>query len=82
MSLVEEGDDFVASLEAVDVAADGFNNAGAVGGGDNVVLDGEGVFTLRDDEVAVVEGGALDWGFGQLGFSNFELDGAGKRVYI
>jgi hypothetical protein len=63
VGLVEEGEDFVAFLEAVDVAANGFDNASTVGGGDDVVLDGEGVFTLRDDEVAVVEGGALDWGF-------------------
>lgn len=60
MALVEEGDDFIARLEARDVRADGDDGACAVRTRDNGRGEREGVFALWDDEVAVVEGYALD----------------------
>lgn len=59
--LVEEGQDFVAFGEAGHAAADGFDGAGAVGGGDHVGGLREGVEAFDDGQVAVVEGGAVDW---------------------
>lgn len=74
VALVEEEHDLVARLELCDVLAAGFDDTGAIGGGDDVLAEGKGVFALRDDQVAVVEGGALDLkrGFvsGRLPFSN------------
>jgi hypothetical protein len=48
-------------LEACDVLADGLDCAGAVGSWDDVVLHGEGVHALGDDEIAVVERRGVDW---------------------
>jgi hypothetical protein len=61
VALVEEHDDFVAGLEAGYAGADGEDGAGAVGAGDYAVFDGEGVFALGDYDVAVVEGGGVDF---------------------
>lgn len=61
MALVEESDDLVAGLEAGDARADGLDGAGAVGAGDHAGLFGEWVFALGNDEIAVVEGGGVDW---------------------
>lgn len=69
MRLVEESDDLVAGLEAGDALADGLDDAGAVGAGDYTVLDGEGIFAFRDDEVAVVEGGGVDCGEAMLAYA-------------
>ena len=63
MALVELRDYFVADLEAVDFVADGFDHACTVGAGDYAVGLGEGVAAFGDDEVAVVEGCAVDWWF-------------------
>lgn len=60
VALVEEGEDFVALLEASHAGADGFDYARAVGGGDNGDVQGEGVEAFDDGEVAVVEGGGVD----------------------
>lgn len=62
VALVEESDDLVSGLELVDVGADGFDDTGAVRGGDYTVTLGEGVETLGNDQVTVVEGGAVDCG--------------------
>lgn len=59
--LVEEGQDFVAFGEAGYAGPDGFDGAGAVGGGDHVGGLREGVEAFDDGEVAVVQGGAVDW---------------------
>jgi hypothetical protein len=61
VALVEEGEDFVALLEAGHAGADGFDHTGAVGGGDDGGLQGEGVEAFDDGQVAVVERGGLDW---------------------
>jgi len=61
VALVEEGQDFVAFLEAGDARADGFDYAGTIGGGDDWGAKGEGVEAFDDGEVAVVERGAVDW---------------------
>jgi hypothetical protein len=61
VALVEEGEDFVALLEARDAGADGFDYTGAVGGGDDGDVQGEGVEAFDDGQVAVVEGGGVDW---------------------
>jgi hypothetical protein len=61
VALVEEGEDFVALLEASHAGADGFNHARAVGGGDDGHVQGEGVEAFDNGEVAVVEGGGVDW---------------------
>ena len=47
-------------LEACDVLADGFDCASAIGSWDNVVLHGEGVHALGDDEITVVERRGMD----------------------
>lgn len=60
VALVEESDDLVTGAEAGDVLADGEDSAGAIGAGDDAVLGGEGVLSEREDEIAVVEGSALD----------------------
>lgn len=62
VALVEERDNLVAGLEALDVLADGYDGAGAIGAGDNGGRDAEGVLAFGDYEVAVVEGDALDCG--------------------
>jgi hypothetical protein len=62
VALIEESKDFVALLEARDAGADGFDYAGAVGGGDDRGAQGEGVEALDNGQVAVVEGGGLDCG--------------------
>lgn len=54
VALVEEGEDFVAFLEASHAGADGFDYTGAVGGGDDRGAQGEGVEAFDDGEVAVV----------------------------
>lgn len=61
MSLVEEREDFVAGGEFGDLFAHGGDGAGAVGAGDDVVGYAEGVLAFSYDEVAVVEGGGVDW---------------------
>jgi hypothetical protein len=61
VALVEEGEDFVALLEARDAGADGFDYTGTVGGGDDGDVQGEGVEAFDDGQVAVVEGGGVDW---------------------
>ena len=61
VALVEESEDFVALLEAGHAGADGFDHTGAVGGGDDGGLQGEGVEAFDDGQVAVVERGGLDW---------------------
>lgn len=61
VGLVEEREDVVAFLETGDAGADGFDDAGAVGGWDYAVALGEGVEAFDDGEVAVVEGGAVDF---------------------
>jgi hypothetical protein len=62
VALVEEGEDLVAFLEARDAGSDGFDYTGTVGGGDDRGAQGEGVEAFDDGQVAVVEGGGLDWG--------------------
>ena len=52
--LVEDGDDLVAGLEALDILADGENGTGAVGAGDDVVDDVKGVQTLGNDKITVL----------------------------
>jgi hypothetical protein len=47
MSLVEERDDLVPSLESVDLRADGFHGSSAVRGGYDLVSLREGVLTLK-----------------------------------
>jgi hypothetical protein len=61
VALVKEGEDFVALLESCDAGADGFDYTGAVGGGDDGSFEGEGVEAFDDGQVAVVEGGTVDW---------------------
>jgi hypothetical protein len=61
VALVEEGEDFVALLEARDAGADGFDYTGTIGGGDDGDVQGEGVEAFDDGQVAVVEGGGVDW---------------------
>ena len=60
VALVEEGEDFVALLEAGHAGADGFDYARAVGGGDDGDVQGEGVEAFDDGQVTVVEGGGVD----------------------
>lgn len=61
VGLVEEREDVVAFLETGDAGADGFDHTGAVGGWDYAVALGEGVKAFDNGEVAVVEGGGVDW---------------------
>lgn len=61
MTLVEERDDFVARLEASDVGPNGYDCASTVGPRNDGVTERKGILALRNDEIAVVERGALDW---------------------
>ena len=54
MLLVEEGYNFVASLEASNVLAHCNDGAGAVRAGNDVVCGREGVCALGDDEITVL----------------------------
>ena len=47
MALVEEGKDFVADLEARGFFSHCFDCAGAIGGGNDTVAEGEGVLALE-----------------------------------
>jgi len=60
MSLVEEGNNLVARLEAGDLLADFHNNASTIGAGNNAVGNPEWILAFGDDQVPVVEGHALD----------------------
>jgi hypothetical protein len=50
-------------LETCDALSYRLDDAGAVGAGDHGRLHGEGVFALGNDEVAVIEGGGVDYRF-------------------
>lgn len=54
VTLVEEGNDLVAGLEAGDVLANGENGTSTIGAGDHVGDLRERVFAQRDDEIAVL----------------------------
>ena len=52
--LVEDGNDLVTGLEALDILADGQNGTGAVGARDDIVNDVKGVQALGDDKITVL----------------------------
>ena len=64
--LVEQQDDLVALLEPVHAFTRGFDCARAVGAWHYAVLLAERVQALRDDQVPVVERGAVDCGRASL----------------
>jgi len=60
MSLIEEGNNFVARLEAGDLLANFYNYASTIGAGNNAVGNPEWILAFGDDQIPVVEGHALD----------------------
>jgi hypothetical protein len=60
---VEGCDYFVAGLEAGYAGADGFDCACAVGAGDDVFFDGEGVCALVEGPLVYCYGGASVWSY-------------------
>lgn len=60
MALVEECDDPVARLEACDGATNGLDDTGTVRARNNIVFLREGVATLGNDEIAIVQGRSVD----------------------
>lgn len=69
--LVEQQDDLVALLEPVHALPGGLDRARAIGARHYAVLLGERVHALRDDQVAVVERGAVDWEEGRYSQPSF-----------
>jgi hypothetical protein len=61
MALVEEDDNLVALLEPAHVFANALHGPGSIRGRDDIVCNAEGVLSLWNDEVAVVEGGGVNY---------------------
>lgn len=55
MGLVEKSENFVARFELCDTSTDTFDCACAIGAGDDIVFDREGVFALLDTQRVLKE---------------------------
>jgi hypothetical protein len=61
MALIEEGCNFVTSLETCDMLADSDDSTRTIGSGNDSISHTEGVLAFGNDQVTIVEGHSLNW---------------------